>query len=378
MFVFDSLAIVSIVSFLILAAVAAAAAPRQEFQGRGPLLWLFVVAGTTLAYSAATMPVFLAGWTIAGIPFLLQSAGAPRLALIASTLGLAASVFAPNPFALFAITLLRQGVFPFQRATLDAFESPSLPMVSLYLNSHLGAYLLMRFTIPLFPAQSAEWLAPLGALALMTSVLMAIAAVGRPHPRRTLGLLWISQAAFLVAGIGNRSEEGITGALVHWWVVAFAMNGLMAAYRAMEARHSGVRKLDEPLGLGQSAPRLAVYFAVSALALVGLPGTLGFVAEDLLFHGALNAHFVLGVALPVATALNAITVFRFFSTIFMGRRAIHTAPVPDASRREAMAFTATALLLFAGGLAPSVLVTLRTPSAQWLAQILLAAVLPQK
>ncbi|MBK7085452.1 MAG: hypothetical protein IPH53_12640 [Flavobacteriales bacterium] len=37
------------------------------------------------------------------------------------------------------------------------------------------------------------------------------------------------------------------------------------------------------------APRLAVFFLIFGLALIGLPGTLGFIAEDLLFHGALNA-----------------------------------------------------------------------------------------
>lgn len=377
MFLFDLLALVSIGTFLVLALVTAAAAPRRDLAGPGRITMGCVVAGTVFAYSAATLPLFLAGWTLAGLPMMLGWTGGgpsgPRLAWLASTLLLATGAVADSPLApaaLMMATMLRQGLFPFHRWTLDAFETPALAALSLFLNGHLGAYVLMRFTIPLFPAESSQWLPYLGALALFSSVFMAIAALARPHPRRILGLLWISQASFIVAGLGNRSEEGITGALVHWWVVAFAMSGLMAAYRALEARNSAVRELADFLGLGLSAPRLSAFFAVCGLALVGLPGTLGFVAEDLLFHGALSAHFLLGVSLPLATALNAITVFRLFTTLFMGRRAIHATPVPDAAPRESAALAVTAILLIASGLAPGVLIALRSPSAIWLAGLL--------
>jgi NADH-quinone oxidoreductase subunit M len=127
---------------------------------------------------------------------------------------------------------------------------------------------------------------------------------------------------------------------------------------------------EEYLGLGAHAPRLACFFAVFGLALVGLPGTLGFVAEDLLFHGGLTAQPLIGVALPLATALNAITVFRLYSTLFLGRRAIHAIPIADAVFRERVGLAVTVVLLVAGGLVPSVLVSLRTPSAAGLAALL--------
>jgi NADH-quinone oxidoreductase subunit M len=44
------------------------------------------------------------------------------------------------------------------------------------------------------------------------------------------------------------------------------------------------------LGLAIRAPRLATFFLIGALALIGLPGTVGYNAEDLLFHGALQSH----------------------------------------------------------------------------------------
>ncbi len=369
MFRLDSLALVSMGSFAILWAVTVAAAPRRDREGSKLLELICLLAGTLLAYAAAEVPVFLAGWAITVWPFWRGERPGPRLALAAGTVPLAIGAalmtvpdYAPAAFpALVLAVLLRKGIFPLHFWTLDAFEHLRLPALGLLLNSHLGGYLLIRFAIPAFPALAAEWLPTVSLLALTTSVLMAVAALAETHARRVLGLLWLSQGAFILAGLATKTEEGITGALLQWWVVAFAMTGLTSVYRSLEARTTAVREQTGFQGLGAHAPRLAVFFAVCGFALVGLPGTLGFVAEDLLFHGSLKAHPLLGVALPLATALNAITMLRLFVTLFMGKRAIHVPPIPDALPAERIALTVVVVLLVLGGVAPSLLIALRTP-----------------
>ena len=362
MFRLDSLALVSMGSFALLWAVTVVAAPRRDREGSKLVELITLLAGTLLAYAAAEIPVFLVGWAV-------TVAARPSLALVLGTAPLAIGavlLFVPDyapaaPAAFVLAVLLRKGIFPFHSSTVNAFEHLPLPALSLLLNGHLGGYLLIRFVIPEFPVLAAQWMPAVGPLALVTSVLMAVAALAETRARRVLGLLWLSQGAFILAGLATLTLEGTTGALMQWWVVAFAMTGLTSVYRSLEARTSAVREQTGFHGLGAHAPRLAVYFAVCGLALVGLPGTLGFVAEDLLFHGALKAHSVLGVALPLATALNAITVLRLFVTLFMGRRAIHVSPIPDALPAERIAFTVVVMLLVLGGLAPSLLIALRTP-----------------
>jgi len=370
----DSLALISIASYAVLWAVTVAAAPRRDREGRGlwDLVWL--LAGTLLAYAAANVHIFAVGWMLTVWRFLPGERLGARIAFGVSTLLVALAAMAvdtPYAFGAFLLAmLLRKGIFPTHFLTIEAFESLRLPALSLYLNSHLGGYLLIRFVIPQYPQLAAEWLPIVSLLALITSVYMAIAALADTQPRRVLGLLWLSQASFVLAGLATRSQEGITGALIHWWVVAFAMTGLISIYGSLEARISTIRSQTRFHGLGAHAPRLAVYFAVCGLALVGLPGTLGFVAEDLLFHGALKAHPLLGVALPLATALNAITVLRLFTTLFLGKRAVHVPPIPDALPAERVAFTVVIVLLVFGGLLPALLIALRTDSAVALARLL--------
>jgi NADH:ubiquinone oxidoreductase subunit 4 (subunit M) len=107
-----------------------------------------------------------------------------------------------------------------------------------------------------------------------------------------------------------------------------------------------------------------VFFLVSGLALVGLPGTLGYLAEDLLFHGALESAPVIGLALHMATALNAIHLFRLFSRLFLGRLGSEIAVVPDALARERLPLTCCILFLVVAGLIPGPILRHREPVAE--------------
>lgn len=378
MFLFDLFSLVSIAYYALLMLIILAAAPRQDFSGaraRQDLAW--VTLGTIVAYVAASPWLFVAGWTASLVPVwrdrtygvAAKMVNAMSVAALAIGFSVAPGQSSAFLFLLLAV-IMRKGIVPFQFWIPAAFEGGSLPVLSLILNGHLGAFLVIRFAVPMFPEAAGQYLSLLGILAILTSLYGAIVALVSRKPRRTLALLCASQAAFILAGLENRNVEGITGALVHWWVVAFATATLLAVYRSLEARSSEAVEPGGYLGYGYHAPRLAVFFAVGALALIGLPGTLGFAAEDLLFHGALESHPLLGVALPLATALNAITALRLFAVLFLGRRGIHVPAIADALPRERWALSVPVALLVAGGVVPSLVVSLRSPLAGQMAALL--------
>ena len=380
---FDQLATVSILAYLVLWLVSLLAAPKRDLRGGGLLSAVTILAGTVIAFAAGSVWVFAAGWLLSLAPVLRTQAGLraiPKGILLLSTgaLALGAALAANTDPALshvafggfVAAALLRKGMFPFHYWMVSAFETGSLFELGLLMNSHLGAYLLIRFAVPLLPANAMEALPWAGVITLFTSVYAAVRALAEGKPRRVLALLCVSQASFILAGLENRNIEGVTGALVQLWVVAFATTGLLGVYNALEARSAEVDSPRGFLGYGAVTPRLAVFFAVCGLALVGLPGTLGFASEDLLFHGALETHPLLGVALPLATALNAITVLRLFAVLFLGRRPSHVPTVPDARMRERLALAVPAVVLVAGGFFPGALFALRSGAAERFVQLL--------
>ena len=91
----------------------------------------------------------------------------------------------------------------------------------------------------------------------------------------------------------------LTGALALWVSVVLSLGGLGLTLRALEAR-LGRLSLTEYRGLYEHSPALAVCFLLTGLASVGFPGTMGFVAAEMLVTGAVEASPVVGVVAIVA------------------------------------------------------------------------------
>ncbi|OYW74574.1 MAG: hypothetical protein B7Z37_17090 [Verrucomicrobia bacterium 12-59-8] len=258
----------------------------------------------------------------------------------------------------------RKGLFPLHAGVVQAFEKGHLLPKVLLFNGHLGMLLVARSEGMALPPNARHAFDVLSIAAVATVCVASLRAFAEKKPRRLLGFLCISQASFMLAGIATANTEGITGALMHWLVVSAASTGLICIVRVLEARVSSTEDPLMHLGLAAKAPRLAVFFLVCGLALVGLPGTLGYCAEELIFHGMLKNHLAAGILLLVSTVFNAINFLRLFNILFLGVLPKHVIDIPDALPRERWPLTACVVFLIFGGLFPSVIISWRTDAAQ--------------
>ncbi|MEX2264466.1 MAG: proton-conducting transporter membrane subunit [Bryobacteraceae bacterium] len=402
-FAADALNALALVVFAALALLTVLVAPRRDI-GR-PLLaqTLLLVSATQTVYATEHLLLLVVAWTLASLPLLIakhpavngaaqsRAAALPRIALGSSTAALAGAVAlivndaaaagVTAPFSLSALkdgsspggtwafallmaaVLLGKGIFPMHSWVVSAFDRGPLLTASLLVNGHLGAFLVARVAIPVLPDVALRALPFLSDVALFTVLYTAVLALCEREPRRLFGLLLVGQASSILVGLESATEPGVTGALVHWIVVAASTTCLAAVYRLVETRVGGRITGDRFLGLAGSFPRLAVFFLVSGLALIGLPGTLGFCAEDLLIHGTLESHPQLGVALPIATALFAFHIFRLFAILFLGKRPSGLFGVPDALPRERFCLAAIVVFLVVTGVAPAWIVSQRAQAA---------------
>ena len=282
---------------------------------------LFMLGSTLLAYSADNLLILLAAWILSSIPFFVPRwfqahSWRPRAALLLSAMALAMAITliivstqtisidrlkgqSPGGMAAFGLLLVavifRKGILPAHAWVADAAEGgPAVPTALLF-NGHFGALLVAKLIVPLF-ARTTDALFPvLSYLAIATAVYVAIRALTENSPRRLLAFIALGQSASILAGLESRTAEGVTGALVHWYVVTVSTMGLFGILRLLEVRFGENLTASTHLGLAGHAPRLAVSFAVFGLALVGLPGTLSFCSQDLLIHGALRSHAADGI-----------------------------------------------------------------------------------
>jgi hypothetical protein len=95
--------------------------------------------------------------------------------------------------------------------------------------------------------------------------------------------------SFVWMGLASGDQEAGVGAVIEWWAGALALVALEGALR--------VKVLPKPMA----------FFAL-AMA-VGLPGTVGFVAEDLLAHGLLELRPLLAASFVAVGAINAAALF---------------------------------------------------------------------
>ncbi len=380
---------VLMVLFSCLALVAMLVLPRRDCTPGTIAGMLLILGATLLGYGTENLLVLLAAWMLTAVPFFLPRlfcarSWRPRLGLLFSGVAFALAVAflaadgqpmsigrlaATNPGGLAVFGLLvaavvfRKGICPAHAWVADAAEGgPAIP-TALLLNGHFGALLVAKLIVPLFPDTSRNLFPVLSYLALVTALYVAVRALCENSPRRLLALIALSQSACILAGLESRTPEGITGAMVHWFVVTASTMGLFGVVRLLEVRFGENLTAGRHLGLAAHAPRLAVFFVLFALALVGLPGTLSFCSQDLLIHGTLMSHPQTGLLLPIAIAMNAVSIFRLFTRLFLGTRRTGFTVMADALPRERWAFTAAVLFVVLGGLFPGAIVALQPPAA---------------
>ena len=350
---------------------------------------LFLLGSTLLGYATENLLVLLAAWILTTVPFylprLFRALWRPRVSLFVSSLALALAIGivaasshsltihelrgkSPGGIAAFALLVVavvfRKGICPAHAWVADAIEGGPVLPAALLLNGHFGALLVAKFIVPVFPHTIRNLSPLLSDLALATALYVAIRSLSENAPRRLIAFLALSQSACILAGLESRTTEGITGALVHWIVVSVSTMGLFDVLRLLEVRFGENLTAGTHLGLAGHAPRLAVFFLVFGLALVGMPGTLSFCSQDLLIHGTLQSHPQTGLLLPIAIALNAVSFFRLFTRLFLGKRRTGFTIIADALPREQWILAAGVLFVVLGGLFPNAIVAPRLAQAE--------------
>ncbi len=257
--------------------------------------------------------------------------------------------------------LIREGIVPFQFWYPALYAGSPLPMALLATVPQVGSYTAVRLLVGHADGVAGE-LVTLAHLAPVTAVYGAALALVQRDLRRLIGYLAFSQSALVLAGLAGALPMELAGGLALWIASGLSLTGIGIVAAALEGR-AGPLRLDLPQGRFWDAPALAGFFLVFALAGLGLPGTLSFVADDLIVAGSLADHLHSGILVILATVFAGIAVIRGWFGIFGGPTAV------DALRhgillRERIGFAILLATIIGFGIMPGPLVkTLERASA---------------
>jgi len=208
-----------------------------------------------------------------------------------------------------------------------------------------------------------DWvLQAIGLISLVTAVYAAAMACIQRDTRRFFAYLFLSHASLVLVGLELHTPLSLTGALCLWLSVMLSLGGLGLTLRSLEARF-GRLSLSGYHGLYDHVPSQAVFFLITGLASVGFPGTLGFIATELLVDGAVEASPSVGVMVIATAALNGIAIVRAYFLLFTGKRHVSTISL-SSTMRERIAVLTLSGLIFGGGWFPQPGVLSRSHAAE--------------
>jgi NADH-quinone oxidoreductase subunit M len=253
--------------------------------------------------------------------------------------------------------LVRKGIVPFHAWVPEVFDHGRLGPAILFSAPQTGAYMTVVLIVP---HASPGLLRLIAILALATAVYGAALTLVQASARRACGYLFMSQSALVMAGLDCTSASALAGGLLVWLSAGLAFAGLARCVLVLEARR-GRLDLTAYHGGYERTPILAISFLIMGLACTGFPGTLGFVGEELLVNGAVEAFPVMGFAVVAASALTGLAVLRMYFALFCGRRdtLAHSSLRFELTRREAWSFVALVVVLVGFGTLPRPLVDSR-------------------
>ena len=141
--------------------------------------------------------------------------------------------------------------------------------------------------------------------------------------------------------------------------VLLATLGLLGVCAVLTSRF-GARGVKTPTGLGAFFPELAVCYLICVLSLVGFPGTLGFIEEEVMMGEGVGHHNVLVSLFAVTLTLNGFSSFRLFARVFYGQPLFGRGPETALLTRERCVIYCIIFLIVLNGLAPSYVVDIVT------------------
>jgi NADH-quinone oxidoreductase subunit M len=254
--------------------------------------------------------------------------------------------------------LVRNGAVPAHCWITDWFEHASFGNALLFVTPLAGVYAAIRLVLPVAP----DWvLHGIGVVSLLTAVYASCMTLIQRDTRRFFAYLFLSLASLVMVGLELSTALSLTGSLCLWFSVVLSIGGFGLTLRAVESRY-GRLSLSEFHGLYSHSPTLAVCFLLTGLASVGFPGTLGFIATELLVDSAVEVSPSIGIAVVAAAALNGIAVMRAYFRLFTGSRHVTTVSLGIGLRERIAVLTLSALIL-GGGFFPQPGVTTRYRAA---------------
>jgi NADH-quinone oxidoreductase subunit M len=215
----------------------------------------------------------------------------------------------------------------------------------------LGGYGLLRIAIPLLPEGLRDWALVMMVLSMCNIIYGAFTAIAQDDMKFMVGFSSVSHMGMVLFGISTMTLTGLNGAafqmFAHGLVTALYFSSIGTMYNKTHTR-----SISDLGGIANVMPRSAFFFAIAALAGLGLPGFAPFVAELLVFIAGVKTYPLFGTIAVISVVVTAFYLIRCIKRVYFGKTNPKWEKLTDATNFEVVPLVILVIALFVVGMYP--------------------------
>src|SRR5688572_13052591 len=198
----------------------------------------------------------------------------------------------------------------------------------------MGGYGFIRFSLPMFPEASEQWMWLIFALSMIAVVATSLIALVQEDMKKLIAYSSVAHMAIVTVGLFAFNVQGLEGAMIVMLSHGLVSGALFLCVGVIYDRlHT--REIDRYGGLSINMPYYALFFMLFTMASVGLPGTSGFVGEFLSLAGIYQVSSWVTAVCATGVILGAAYMLYLYWRIAFGvQKNADAAAMPDLSARE--------------------------------------------
>lgn len=256
--------------------------------------------------------------------------------------------------AFFASFAVKMPMWPVHTWLPDAHvEAPTAGSVILAgVLLKLGGYGFVRFSLPMFPEGSAQFVPLVFGLSVVAVIYTSLVALVQIDMKKLIAYSSVAHMAFVTAGLFVFNRQGIEGGILMMLSHGVISGALFLCVGVVYDRlHT--REIDRYGGLADNMPRYALFFLLFTMASVGLPATAGFVAEFLVLTGTFRTSTWLSAGMTMGIILGAAYMLWLYRRVIYGKLVnADAAAMADLNPRETLILLAAAVPVLWMGIYP--------------------------
>ncbi|OGL39277.1 MAG: hypothetical protein A2042_07325 [Candidatus Schekmanbacteria bacterium GWA2_38_11] len=214
-------------------------------------------------------------------------------------------------------------MFPFHTwlpdAHVDAPTAGSVILAGVLLK--MGTYGFVRFSLPLFPTASRNFIPMIAVLSVIGIIYGAMVAMVQKDMKKLVAYSSVSHLGFCMIGLFALNPQGILGSILQMINHGISTGGLFLLVGLIyERRHN--RMIAEYGGLSSIVPVYAAFTLVIFLSSMGLPGMNGFIGEFLILLGVFKSSYLGWIWAAIASTgiiLGAAYLLWLYQRTFFGK-----------------------------------------------------------